>query len=323
MEASRRVRELDSNEPEYKEKADQAFEEEEKKAVLSSEVLKTELEPDGDLKLVADSKPKRKSSKTSAIATEKSSTPKLGSIVRVLSGTFAGFTGTLKKVNRKTKIATVAFTLFGKDNIVHIEDGRNSVWPNDPHGGWSYCVTVPSWVVHPDSRGSDSVVFYRVQVGIQSPEGITSTRVIFRRFNDLLKLFSELKREFPVKKLPPAPPKKLLKVKSQKVLEEGKCTILSARIVKLLTNYFLFPLLHKILQLIISAISGGITDHSFHAIGYAWQSVNCFLTASYSVNVALDVQRKEDVSAAVFGPGWVYETKQPPDFQEGWILKLV
>ncbi|KAK4270428.1 hypothetical protein QN277_023464 [Acacia crassicarpa] len=106
---------------EEQEKADQAFEEEEKKAVLNSEVLKTELEPDGDLKLEADSKPKRKSSKTSTIATEKSSTPKLGSTVRVLSGTFAGFTGTLKKLNRKTKIATVAFTLFGKENIVDIE----------------------------------------------------------------------------------------------------------------------------------------------------------------------------------------------------------
>ncbi|KAK4252919.1 hypothetical protein QN277_011048 [Acacia crassicarpa] len=114
-------------------------------------------------------------------------------------------------------------------------DGRNSVWPNDPHGGWSYCVTVPSWVVQPDSRGSDSVVFYRVQVGIQSPEGITSMRVIFRRFNDFLKLFSELKKEFPMKKLPPAPPKKLLKVKSQKVLEERRC-LLEDWIEKLLSD---------------------------------------------------------------------------------------
>jgi hypothetical protein len=35
---------------------------------------------------------------------------------------------------------------------------------------------------------------------------------------------------------------------------------------------------------IISAISGGITDLSFHAVGYAWQIINCFLTASYSVD---------------------------------------
>ncbi|PON51404.1 Glycoside hydrolase [Parasponia andersonii] len=32
-------------------------------------------------------------------------------------------------------------------------------------------------------------------------------------------------------------------------------------------------------------------------------------------NFALDVLKKGDVSAAVFAPGWVYETKQPPDFQ--------
>lgn len=35
--------------------------------------------------------------------------------------------------------------------------------------------------------------------------------------------------------------------------------------------------------MIISAISGGITDLSFHAIGYTWQFINCFLTASYSL----------------------------------------
>jgi len=32
-------------------------------------------------------------------------------------------------------------------------------------------------------------------------------------------------------------------------------------------------------------------------------------------NVALDVIRKNDVSAAIFAPGWVYETKQPPAFE--------
>jgi hypothetical protein len=34
--------------------------------------------------------------------------------------------------------------------------------------------------------------FYRVQVGLQSPEGITTTRGILRRFNDFLKLSSEV-----------------------------------------------------------------------------------------------------------------------------------
>ncbi|XP_022745768.1 cytosolic endo-beta-N-acetylglucosaminidase 1-like isoform X2 [Durio zibethinus] len=35
----------------------------------------------------------------------------------------------------------------------------------------------------------------------------------------------------------------------------------------------------------------------------------------WTTNVALDVIKKDDVSAALFAPGWVYETKQPPDFQ--------
>ncbi|KAB1210568.1 GDP-mannose transporter GONST1 [Morella rubra] len=37
--------------------------------------------------------------------------------------------------------------------------------------------------------------------------------------------------------------------------------------------------------MIISAITGGITDISFHAVGYTWQIINCFLTASYSLTL--------------------------------------
>ncbi|KZV25990.1 cytosolic endo-beta-N-acetylglucosaminidase-like [Dorcoceras hygrometricum] len=35
----------------------------------------------------------------------------------------------------------------------------------------------------------------------------------------------------------------------------------------------------------------------------------------WTTNVALDVIKQGNVSAALFAPGWVYETKQPPDFQ--------
>ncbi|GLT92925.1 hypothetical protein SLE2022_107350 [Rubroshorea leprosula] len=35
----------------------------------------------------------------------------------------------------------------------------------------------------------------------------------------------------------------------------------------------------------------------------------------WTTNVALDVIKKDDVSAAIFAPGWVYETNQPPDFE--------
>ncbi|KAL4386465.1 hypothetical protein GQ457_09G008170 [Hibiscus cannabinus] len=104
-------------------------------------------------------------------------------------------------------------------------DGRDTVWPHDPRTGWSYCVTIPSWILLPASGGSDSVVFYRVQVGIQSPEGITTTRGILRRFSDFLKLLSELQKIFPKKNLPPPPPKRILRVKSRTLLEERRCSL--------------------------------------------------------------------------------------------------
>ncbi|KAK2978413.1 hypothetical protein RJ640_018154 [Escallonia rubra] len=67
--------------------------------------------------------------------------------------------------------------------------------------------------------------FYRVQVGIQSPEGVTTTRGVLRRFNDFLKLFAALKKLFPRKNLPPAPPKGLLRMKSRALLEERRCSL--------------------------------------------------------------------------------------------------
>ncbi|GJM97115.1 hypothetical protein PR202_ga14017 [Eleusine coracana subsp. coracana] len=36
---------------------------------------------------------------------------------------------------------------------------------------------------------------------------------------------------------------------------------------------------------IVSAVCGGITDLSFHLIGYTWQILNCFLTAGYSLTL--------------------------------------
>ncbi|KAL2507084.1 GDP-mannose transporter GONST1 [Forsythia ovata] len=50
--------------------------------------------------------------------------------------------------------------------------------------------------------------------------------------------------------------------------------------------------------MIISAISGGITDLSFHAIGYAWQFINCLLTASYSLTLrrVMDTAKQVTIS---------------------------
>ncbi|RAL52324.1 hypothetical protein DM860_016173 [Cuscuta australis] len=42
---------------------------------------------------------------------------------------------------------------------------------------------------------------------------------------------------------------------------------------------------------------------------------NTFGGGQWNTNVALDVIKKDNVSAAIFAPGWVYETNQPPDFQ--------
>ncbi|CAL4928166.1 unnamed protein product [Urochloa decumbens] len=37
--------------------------------------------------------------------------------------------------------------------------------------------------------------------------------------------------------------------------------------------------------MIVSAVCGGVTDLSFHLIGYTWQILNCFLTAGYSLTL--------------------------------------
>lgn len=103
--------------------------------------------------------------------------------------------------------------------------GRETVWPHDPQTGWSYCVTIPSWVVLAKTTNSDPIVFYRVLVGLQSPEGNTTTRVVLRRFNDFLKFLAALKRIFPRKNIPPAPPKGFLRMKTRPLLEERRSSL--------------------------------------------------------------------------------------------------
>lgn len=48
--------------------------------------------------------------------------------------------------------------------------------------------------------------------------------------------------------------------------------------------------------MIISAVSGGITDLSFNAVGYAWQIANCFLTASYSLTLRKTMDTAKQVT---------------------------
>ncbi|KAK3226235.1 hypothetical protein Dsin_006097 [Dipteronia sinensis] len=91
------------------EKVNQAFEEEQR--VEGS----LELE---NINIDMDDKPKRQSRNASAKGYK---LPAPGSTVRVISGTFAEFEGNLKKLNRKTGKATVAFTLFGKESLVEVD----------------------------------------------------------------------------------------------------------------------------------------------------------------------------------------------------------
>ncbi|CAN0878329.1 PX domain-containing protein EREX [Linum grandiflorum] len=105
------------------------------------------------------------------------------------------------------------------------EEEDDSINRHDAQAGWKYWVTVPSWVVMPDSAGSGRATFYRVQVGLKSPDGVSNSREILRRFSDFLKLHAELKIEFPLRKVPPAPPKRILKLKSKSLLEERRCSL--------------------------------------------------------------------------------------------------
>ncbi|KAI5408763.1 GDP-mannose transporter gonst2, variant 3, partial [Lathyrus oleraceus] len=53
--------------------------------------------------------------------------------------------------------------------------------------------------------------------------------------------------------------------------------------------------------MIISAVSGGVTDLSFDAVGYAWQIMNCVLTASYSLTLrwVMDEAKKSTKSGSL------------------------
>ncbi|KAK3130908.1 hypothetical protein QOZ80_6BG0499530 [Eleusine coracana subsp. coracana] len=122
-------------------------------------------------------------------------------------------------------------------------EGRNTVWPHNPQTGWSYCVMIPSWIAQTPEAGVTadsflkSVVFYRIHVGIQSPEGFSSSHGVLRRFSDFLKLSSDLKRAFPRKDVPAAPPKHaFLRINSSRLLLEERRHALEEWMQKLLSD---------------------------------------------------------------------------------------
>ncbi|MBA0666431.1 hypothetical protein Goklo_002843 [Gossypium klotzschianum] len=109
------------------EKADQAFQEEQQgeNALMSDKInIEYSVDSNGVTSSVLDTKPKRQTKKKSdTVANGAKYSKQLvpGSKVRVLSGNFAEFIGSLKKLNRKTGKATVGFTLFGKETLVDLD----------------------------------------------------------------------------------------------------------------------------------------------------------------------------------------------------------
>ncbi|KAF5195437.1 Gdp-mannose transporter gonst1 [Thalictrum thalictroides] len=80
---------------------------------------------------------------------------------------------------------------------------------------------------------------------------------------------------------------------SLKYINVAMVTVLKnvTNVITALGEMYLFKKHHEsrvwaaLFLMIVSAISGGITDLSFHAVGYSWQIINCFLTASYSLTL--------------------------------------
>ncbi|KAL0338234.1 UNVERIFIED_CONTAM: hypothetical protein Sangu_1345500 [Sesamum angustifolium] len=109
---------------EEQEKADQAFEEQQKAEALDSNKLGIDspLVSQDLAQSKAITKPGGRGRKATKQTTAgKAKTLKPGSTVQVVSGAFAGFSGTLKKLDMKTGLATVGFTLFGKETLADID----------------------------------------------------------------------------------------------------------------------------------------------------------------------------------------------------------
>lgn len=110
---------------EEQEKTDRAFEEEQKAAgILNLESLGS------DDSVESASKPPRQSHKSSTTKSggkEKGIPLVLGSTVQVLSGTFAGFEGNLRKVNRRSKKVLNYYHMV-LHNIVNYPSSMVNCW---------------------------------------------------------------------------------------------------------------------------------------------------------------------------------------------------
>ncbi|KAL8148067.1 uncharacterized protein LOC141708114 [Apium graveolens] len=115
---------------EEQEKTDRAWEEEqERERILNAEQLNKSSDVNSKEVKVAPKSKKRSKKASEAFAsdlvTEKEDKLLVpGAIVRVLSGSFAEFKGTVKKLDRKTGTVTVGFTLFGKETLADLNVGE-------------------------------------------------------------------------------------------------------------------------------------------------------------------------------------------------------
>ncbi|URE40496.1 PX [Musa troglodytarum] len=76
-----------------------------------------------------------------------------------------------------------------------------------------------------------------IHVGIQSPEGISTSHGLLRRFSDFLKLYSALKKTFPRRDIPAAPPKHaFLRINASRMLLEERRRALEEWMGKLLSD---------------------------------------------------------------------------------------
>lgn len=111
---------------EEQEKTDRAWEEEqERERILNEEQLNKSSDVNSkEVKVTPKSKKRSKKALealASDLVTEKEDKVLVpGAIVRVLSGSFAEFKGTLKKLDSKTGTVTVGFTLFGKETLADL-----------------------------------------------------------------------------------------------------------------------------------------------------------------------------------------------------------
>ncbi|KAK9672644.1 hypothetical protein RND81_12G114200 [Saponaria officinalis] len=109
----------------------QAKEEQEKADLAFQDKLKSDLQslmPNLDtltevVETPLDTNPKSQDKKVTEPSRRgrKSKYPKIGSTVRVVSGSFAEFSGIVKKVDKKNAKITVGFTLLGKDTISDLD----------------------------------------------------------------------------------------------------------------------------------------------------------------------------------------------------------